>query len=106
MGVRGAFSSHILFCGRRCQGSALGPLSFSMFINSVGSCFSSPFLLYADDLVLFDSGIDKTAIVNILSNQLEKLCEWCEGNGVTVNFEKTYFMIFHKERYVFQIYLY
>jgi hypothetical protein len=33
-----------------CQGSALGPLLFSLYINSVGSCFTSPFVLYADDL--------------------------------------------------------
>jgi hypothetical protein len=65
-----------------CQGSALGPLLFSMYINSVGSCFSSPFLLYADDLVLYDNGIDETAIINKLLIQLDKLCDWFELNSV------------------------
>jgi hypothetical protein len=69
-----------------------------MYINSVGSCFSSPFSLYADDLVLFDSGVDEVAIINSLLSRIEKLCDWCESNGVNVNFEKTNFMIFHKER--------
>jgi hypothetical protein len=81
-----------------CQGSALGPLLFSLYINSVGSCFTSPFLLYADDLVLYESGTDETAIINSLSLQIEKLCDWCELNGVAVNFDKTNFMIFHMER--------
>jgi hypothetical protein len=45
-----------------CQGSALGPLLFSLFINSICSCFTSPFLLYADDLVLYDSGVNETEI--------------------------------------------
>jgi hypothetical protein len=81
-----------------CQGSALGPLLFSMHINSVGSCFSSPFLLYADDLVLYDNGTDETVIINKLAIQLDKLCDWCELNGVNINFDKTNFMIFHKER--------
>jgi hypothetical protein len=81
-----------------CQGSALGPLLFCSYINSVGSCFSSPFLLYADDLVLFDSGIDEVAIINSLLTHIEKMCDWCEANGVNMNFEKTNFMIFHKER--------
>jgi hypothetical protein len=81
-----------------CQGSALGPLLFSLYINSVGSCFTSPFLLYADDLVLYDSGTDESEVINNLSLQIEKLCDWCERNGVNVNFDKTKFMVFHKER--------
>jgi hypothetical protein len=81
-----------------CQGSALGPLLFSLFINSICSCFSSPFLLYADDLVIYDSGINETEICKTLSLQLEKPCDWCDENGVSINFEKTKYMIFHKER--------
>jgi hypothetical protein len=57
-----------------CQGSALGPLLFSLFINSICSCFTSPFLLYADDLVLYDSGSNETEICLKLALQLEKLC--------------------------------
>jgi hypothetical protein len=56
-----------------CQGSALGPLLFK-YINSVGSCFSSPFLLYADDLVLFDCGVDEVAIINSLIDTDRKNC--------------------------------
>jgi hypothetical protein len=37
-------------------------------------------------------------IINNLSLQIEKLCDWCELNGVNINFDKTNFMIFHKER--------
>jgi hypothetical protein len=81
-----------------CQGSALGPLLFSLYINSVSSCFTSPLLLYADDLVLFDCGTNEIDIITNLSLQLEKLVEWCTLNGVKINFQKTNFMIFHKER--------
>jgi hypothetical protein len=80
-----------------CQGSALGPLLFSLFINSICSCFTSPFLLYADDLVLYDSGVNENEICLKLAIQLEKLCMWCDDNSVNINFEKTKY-IFHKER--------
>jgi hypothetical protein len=80
------------------QGSALGPLLLSLFINSICSCFASPFLLYADDLVLYDSGGNENEMCLKLALQLEKLCIWCDDNGVNINFEKTKFMIFHKER--------
>jgi hypothetical protein len=71
-----------------CQGSALGPLLFSLFINSICSCFTSPFLLYADDLVLYDSGVNEIEICLKLALQLEKFCIWCDDNGVNINFEK------------------
>jgi hypothetical protein len=51
-----------------------------------------------DDLVLYDSGTDESVIINNLSLQIEKLCDSCELNGVNINFDKTNFMIFHKER--------
>jgi hypothetical protein len=80
-----------------CQDSALGTLLLRLYINSVGSCFTSHFLLYADDLVLYDSGTDESVIINNLSLQIEKLCDSCELNGVNINFNKTNF-IFHKEQ--------
>jgi hypothetical protein len=36
-------------------------------------------------------------IINNLSLQIENLCDWCERNGVNVNFDKTNLMVFHKE---------
>jgi hypothetical protein len=33
------------------QGSALGPLLFSLYVNDISSAINVPFILYADDLI-------------------------------------------------------
>jgi hypothetical protein len=55
-------------------------------------------LLYADDLALFDCGTNEIYIITNSSLQLGKLVDWCTLNGVKINYEKTNFMIFHKEK--------
>jgi hypothetical protein len=49
-----------------------------------------------DDLVLYASGTDPTAIVSTLSENLVKLNDWCTENGLTISANKTQFMFFHK----------
>jgi hypothetical protein len=88
------------FCMPRgvCQGSALGPLLFSLYINTIGKSLTCPFLLYADDLVIYDSGTDAKIVLNRLKAELDKVGGWCRENGLRMNFDKTKYMIFHKEK--------
>lgn len=78
------------------QGSTLGPLLFSAFINDIGRVLDLPFLLYADDLVFYATGVDPEVIVKRLQSNLERLNSWCLENKLTINIEKTEFMWFHK----------
>jgi len=80
------------------QGSALGPLLFSLYINNLDKVFSCPFLLYADDLVIYESGSNSVDIANKLVNEMEKLNLWCKDNFIDINFDKTKIMVFHKEK--------
>jgi hypothetical protein len=94
----GSFLRYFRMTRGVCQGSALGPLLFSLFINSIGKSLTCPFLLYADDLVLYDNGGDVKAVLDRLYVELGKLSSWCKENGLQMNFEKTKFMVFHKEK--------
>uniref|UniRef100_A0A8R1EBF1 Reverse transcriptase domain-containing protein n=1 Tax=Caenorhabditis japonica TaxID=281687 RepID=A0A8R1EBF1_CAEJA len=53
------------------QGSVLGPLLFLLFVNDIGDTFESKFLLFADDLKLFD--VDE----NKIQRDLQRLESWC-----------------------------
>jgi hypothetical protein len=80
------------------QGSALGPLIFSMYINDIASAINVPFILYADDLILFTDGTDCNDILNKLELCFSNVCSWCDENDMLVNFGKTKLMFFHKEK--------
>jgi len=78
------------------QGSALGPLLFSMFINDVCEVIDVEYILYADDLVIYTNGTDEKCITERLRANLLNVDHWCRTNHVKINFEKTEFMLFNK----------
>jgi hypothetical protein len=69
-----------------------------MYVNDISSCINVPFILYADDLIFYTDGTDCNMILSQLENCFANLCLWCERNEMRVNFEKTKFMILHKEK--------
>jgi len=80
------------------QGSTLGPLLFAAFIDDICESVDLPFLLYADDIVIYCQGSDPQEIVDKLNLTLVKVNEWCSRNGVSINLDKTFFQFFHKTR--------
>jgi len=80
-----------------CQGSALSSLLFSLFINSIGEKLTCEYLMYADDLVIFSHGTNCDEIVKVIIENMKMIAEWCTKNYVEINYDKTEFMIFHKE---------
>lgn len=66
------------------QGSILGPILFSMYINDLPSVLSyCKFHLYADDCQLYISGNHKNIsdIVNLINMDIRRILIWCEQNG-------------------------
>ena len=83
------------------QGSILGPLFFSIYINDlINSSNLFNYLMYADDTTLYFNleDVDSVNMSDNINIHLEKINVWLKLNKLTVNVSKTKFMIFHKRR--------
>ena len=77
------------------QGSILGPVLFSLYINDLPSCINfSNVIMYADDTVIFVSSTQLMEVELKLNMELASLSEWLCGNKLLLNLKKTEFMIF------------
>ena len=85
------------------QGSILGPLFFSIYINEImKASIKFKYIMYADDTTLYFNledfnEQDKESAIN---NELQKIHDWLQRNKLTLNVAKTKFMTFHKRREV------
>ena len=70
------------------QGTILGPLLFNLYINDVtSSVFSCNLKLYADDAKLY-AEVPNEECVNLLRNDLARLCSYFETWQLKLNSEK------------------
>ena len=88
-------SSGYVKCGVP-QGSLLAPLLFLLYINDIKHAIGCDNVkLYADDtfLVMNDRNID--VVKEKASDLFEKKFRWCVANQISINSEKTHFLLFH-----------
>lgn len=81
------------------QGSILGPLLFSIFINDVEEVISnSSFHIYADDLQLYHSGLVSSPkkCLDSINEDLQRVWDWSIQNDLMLNISKTQSIIFYK----------
>ena len=77
------------------QGSILGPLLFLLYINDITNVSGILHLiLFADDTSVFFSHHDPTSLTNIIQTELQKLSLWFKANKLSLNIDKTKFMVF------------
>ena len=77
------------------QGSVLGPVLFNLYTNDL--CYyivNSNITVYADDAALVMIGPDLNHLTQLMNSELLKLSVWCRYNGLSLNSNKTKFMIF------------
>ena len=74
----------------------LGPLLFLLYINDMPKCSNIlEFHLFADDTNLFLNNPNILNLETILNVELEKVSQWLYANKLSLNIEKTSFVVFH-----------
>ena len=81
------------------QGSILGPLLFLIFINDLPQCLKHcKSILYADDTLLYYAGKTENDLQVKINEDLNSLSQWLNNDLLTLNYEKTKFMIFANKK--------
>ena len=83
------------------QGSANGPLFFSVYINDLPDFLGNMCknILYADDTTVIFVGDEMASIEQSLNTCIQKISQWCSFNGLSLNAEKSKAMIFSNREY-------
>ena len=74
------------------QGSILGPLLFSLFINDLPNVLKNcSFHMYADDVQIYASGkvSEHNLVLDVINKNIEYILDWSHRNGLALNAAKT-----------------
>jgi ribonuclease HI len=84
------------------QGSVISPILFLIMINDFPSSTTSDIQtsIFADDSAIWKSGANLNHIISELKPQVNKIAEWCEEWGFTLNEKKTTAVIFTKSNQI------
>ena len=77
------------------QGSILGPLLFILYINDLSNASKIlTSVLFADDTTLIDTDKDINKLTKTMNEELINIVNWLNANRLSLNIDKTNFMIF------------
>ena len=78
------------------QGSVLGPLLFSLYINDIYRAVGQDYIrLFADDTALFMYDENLNSLIANVVSKFNELYLWCVRNKLTINCYKTNIILFH-----------
>ena len=81
------------------QGSILGPLLFLVYVNDLAFVSEKLYtIMFADDTNMFLTGESINELVNVLNIELQSIVVWLKANKLSLNIDKTHFMLFQPRR--------
>ncbi len=96
--INGTKSSYLACPKGVPQGSILGPILFSLYINDLpGVCKDVNVQLYADDVVIFTHANNFEKASTTLTSAMTNIQEWLTKSGLVLNTKKTVCMMFAKQ---------
>ena len=76
------------------QGSTLGPLLFTLYINDMPNCSNKlSFRIFADDTNVFCSNSSIDEIERVMNEELNHIFQYCMINKLSINYNKTNYML-------------
>ena len=71
------------------QGSNLGPILFSIYVNDIFNIFGFPPVLYADDTGLYVKASKEKYLESLVNREVEIANRWMLANKLTINATKS-----------------
>ena len=93
--VNGSNSSHLEVTFGVPQGSVLGPLLFLIYINDLPLSSSKlTFYLFSDDTNIYYDAENLYQLQRVINKELKKVKTWLDVNKLSLNIDKTNYIIF------------
>ena len=97
--LNGAISNEMMVSCGVPQGSILGSLLFTIYINDMHKAFNKCYAHHlADGTNLLYTDSDPLNLQHTLDKELKELIEWLRANRLSLNVDKTEFIIFRPSR--------
>ena len=76
------------------QGSTLGPLLFTLYINDMPNCSNKlSYRIFADDTNVFYSNSSINEIKRVMNEELNHIFQYCMINKLSINYNKANYML-------------